>query len=167
VLDDARLADVRDATLAARRQSGRPFHWHSERNAARAEMVEHVASLSGTEIIVAVCRPVASHRHERARAVCLVTLLDAVQALDPPVSCIVLERRTEMLDKRDAARIEGLVAGRRLTKELTYSFASKAEPLLWLADAVAGAVSAELRGDTRFAPTLARHSTWRPVPEVG
>jgi len=55
---------------------------------------------------------------------------------------------------RDGARIEGLRASMRIGPGLRFSFATKAEPLLWIADAVAGAESARVGGDERYAQAL-------------
>jgi len=83
-----------------------------------------------------------------------VTLLAHLQSCDPAVLDVVLESRTAVLDRRDARRIEGLRTSRRITEHVRYRFATKAEPLLWLADAVAGAASAEIAGDKTYADLL-------------
>jgi hypothetical protein len=44
-------------------------------------------------------------------------------------------------------------------EKIRLSFGTKAEPLLWLADAVAGAVATDLTGDPRFVEILAPHLT--------
>ena len=105
-------------------------------------------------------------RQERARARCTESLLAQLQVLDPPVHDVVFESRTHVLDRRDGARIEGLRASMRIRPGLRFSFATKAEPLLWIADAVAGAESARVRGDDRYAQALGDRLIRIDIPGV-
>lgn len=153
VVDPARTADLRDETRGLPRRGRSRFHWHSERAADRAAMVSHIAARTDLQVVV-VSQPVAEARAERARARCLGALLAACVGFEPAVGHVVLESRTEVLDKRDAARIEGLKSAGRLPGLLRFSFGTKAEPLLWLPDAVAGAANAELADDPRYTARL-------------
>lgn len=126
IVDRRKLDAVRDATLTVRRRRRAPFHWYTELDLSRTAMVDHIAAHTDLQLVV-VSRPVARHRHERARARCLTSLLTQIQVLDPPVREVVLESRTDVLDKRDAARVDGLRASRRLGPDLRFSFGTKAE----------------------------------------
>jgi len=54
----------------------------------------------------------------------------------------------------------------RIRPGLRFSFATKAEPLLWIADAVAGAESARVRGDDRYAQALGDRLIRIDIPGV-
>ena len=120
------LDDVRASVRAVRRRRRDAFHWHGEFDRSRTAMLELIAATSDLQIVV-VSRPV---RH------------------------VVFESRTDVLDRRDGARIEGLRASMRIGPGLRFSFATKAEPLLWIADAAAGAESARVGGNDRYAQAL-------------
>lgn len=156
VMPNETSAAVSDTTRTVPRRSRTRFHWHSEHEHDRHAMVAHVANVSD---LVVVSRPVRESRSERARGLCLRSLMAHLQGLEPPISDVVLESRTAVLDRRDANRIEGLRASGRLSPRMRFSFDTKAEPLLWLPDAVAGAVNAELAGDARYSDLLAERLT--------
>src|SRR5665648_874942 len=139
--------------------------WHGEFDRSRTAMLELIAATSDLQIVV-ISRPVPPRRQERARARCTESLLAQLQVLDPPVHDVVLESRTHVLDRRDGARIEGLRASMRIGPGLRFSFATKSEPLLWIADAVAGAESARVRGDDRYAQALGDRLIRIDIPGV-
>lgn len=153
ILDVADIEDTRALIRSVRRHRRAAFHWHDERPAARHRMLSLVAGSSPLQLVV-VTKPVAERRQERARAICTGSLLAQLQAFDPPVDDVVFESRTATLDRRDASRIAGLRSSRRLPVDVRYSFATKSEPLLWFADALAGAVGAELAGDDELTQLL-------------
>ena len=153
VVREDMLDDVRASVRAVRRRRRDAFHWHGEFDRSRTAMLELIAATSDLQIVV-VSRPVHPRRQERARARCTESLLAQLQVLHPPVRDVVFESRTDVLDRRDGARIEGLRASMRIGPGLRFSFATKAEPLLWIADAVAGAESARVGGDERYAQAL-------------
>ncbi len=145
VLDEGAADRVRDRVSAIRRRHPAEYHWRDEHRFARRAMVGLVASL-GLRCFVVVASSVPPARQERARALCTAALLSELEALDPPVTDLVVESRTAALDSADARRIAGLRISRHLGLDLHCPFRTKAEPLLWLADAVAGAASADLAG---------------------
>jgi hypothetical protein len=146
VLDTASLDDARAAVRDVRRHRRGAFHWHDERTETRRRALKIAAATSDLQVVVVV-KPVPERRQERARALCTASLLAQLQAVDPPVLDVVFESRTATLDRRDRDRIEGLRASRRISATARYGFATKAEPLLWLADAVAGAASLQMAGN--------------------
>jgi hypothetical protein len=74
---------------------------------------------------------------------------------------LVLERRQERNNRRDMRTITGAKAAKRAAKELRWRFEPpEAEPLFWLADAVASVTSAVLVGAAHgrcYADLLAGH----------
>ena len=165
VVREEMLDDVRASVRAVRRRRRDAFHWHGELDRSRTAMLELIAATSDLQIVV-ISRPVPPRRQERARARCTESLLAQLQVLDPPVHDVVLESRTHVLDRRDGTRIEGLRASMRIGPGLRFCFATKSEPLLWIADAVAGAESARVRGDDRYAQALGNRLIRINIPGV-
>lgn len=153
ILDVADIEDTRALIRSVRRHRRAAFHWHDERPETRHQMLALVAASSPLQLVV-VTKPVAERRQERARATCTGSLLAQLQAFDPPVDDVVFESRTATLDQRDPQRIEGLRVQGRADPELRYSFDTKAQPLLWLADAVAGAATSDLTTGTQYLDRL-------------
>lgn len=129
---------VRDVLRRELRHQRRPFHWRLEERTDRESMAKRVGALD-LSAVVAVASPVDAHRPERARRFCLTRMLwelEQRQVLD-----VLLESRTH-LDSEDRAHILGAQKAGHLTRELRYAFERpNLEPLLWLPDLVAGAVS--------------------------
>ena len=134
------------------------YHWHGENEPQRRRMLDVIAELEVT-VIAYTCRPVAATKSERARALCLDRLLWDLTT-DPrlaEVTALVLESRQEHNDRKDRRIIAAAQRSRRAPRELRYRHERPdVEPLLWFPDAVAGAVSAHLAGDTnRYLDRLA------------
>ena len=68
--------------------------------------------------------------------------------------------------RQDPALTHQECARRWIGPGLRFSFATKAEPLLWIADAVAGAESARVRGDDRYAQALGDRLIRIDIPGV-
>jgi hypothetical protein len=97
--------------------------------------------------------PVTPKRQERARRLCLGALADDL--VTEGVDDMVIESRQRTQDKADRLLMYRLQqSGRALG--LSYSHVNKrAEPLLWAADAIAGAVSMHVAGfDSRYYTNL-------------
>jgi hypothetical protein len=136
--------DVRDAVRKLPLTPATILHWHSESNRRRREIVERVGELH-IQAIGAGCHPVAAKRQERARARLLTTLVADLAA--EGVGHVVIEARQERLNRRDRST---LIAAKKaeIISGLTYEHVDKRdEPLLWLADVLAGALSLHLAGD--------------------
>jgi hypothetical protein len=118
----------------------RRIHWRHEPATRRDELIAAaIAVCAGT--VVAVCQPL-PRREARARAKCLEALLLELNAAG--VRELRIESRQIHNDLRDRQTI---ILGQTqgwLDRNLTYTFLRPSEePGLWLADIVAGAVSAE------------------------
>jgi hypothetical protein len=146
------LADVRSDVRAAVPHRQLRFHWRDEQEMRRREFVKHVAQLDLTSVVVAGS-PLTANRQERARRHCLQRLLWELG--ERGVTEVVLESRDEPLNQRDRQVIEAGKRANRIRKGLRYSFARpKEEPLLWLPDALAGAVTTAAAGDPEYLTTF-------------
>lgn len=164
IVADEMLDEARDEIATLRRRHTAPFHWHAEHPLARLAMLRAAAESTISRVAV-VARPVPDRREERARAACLTTLLMHLTSRESPVNTVVFEARTTALNRRDAARIEGLRASRRVPAAVRYDFATKSESLLWFADAIAGAAAAQASGDPTYAAELG-DICWLDAPPV-
>lgn len=140
VADDVDIARQAARSVLVRRQQR--FHWRNESEARRQVMLELMSGLD-IEARVYVREPIAPRRQAGARALCLNTLLwDLWQA---GVDDLVLESRQVHADGADRRTILAAQRARRASPDLAYRFARAIEePLLWLADALAGATSAHV-----------------------
>lgn len=147
-VDDIR-ADLRGLTL---RKGGR-LHWVDESSKRRDELMAAIAAVD-LAAIVTVGSPVHRSKQERARRCCLERLFYELGLLG--VDQVCLESRTAAPDRRDLrlldhARDKGLVSA-----AFKVVFARpKDEPMLWLPDVVAGAVTAANLGEPRWALAIA------------
>lgn len=153
VLDEAHQADAREEarTLALR---GLPFHWRLEKEPRRAKAVGVVAGLPALHLVV-VGAPLDPARQERARRHCLEQLLFQLDGAG--VGRVWLETRTASLNSRDIAAVRAFRARRVIHHDIRVDHAyPSAEPLLWIPDIVAGAVSAAARGESTYREQLER-----------
>jgi hypothetical protein len=126
----------------------RRLHWHSEDDATRREVIERIADLDVTHLVVV--RQVAdTGRQERARRKCLERLLFELDQRE--VARAWLESRGTAADRRDLAMVEASRGSTAVSAELRVGFARPlGEPMLWIPDVVAGVVRhARRTGDHR------------------
>jgi hypothetical protein len=110
-----------------------------------------VAALPVTGV-VAVCLHAADVKSERARRLCLTRLLSELSALG--VASVTFESRHEQ-DRADRAVLTGLRRAEAVSTDMVVTWLmASADPMLWAADVVAGAVSWWLDGDGRFWESL-------------
>jgi hypothetical protein len=140
-LDGAR-ADLRKLLLPGEER----LHWRDEREVRRLAVLRLLVDLD-VAVFVRWQHPVRRRRQEHARAACLRALAGdlAREGLDE----LVIEARQERLNRDDLSTLVAARQGGLIPDGFRYRFARpKEEPLLWLADAVAGAVGAHLGGTT-------------------
>lgn len=118
----------------------RRIHWHDESRARRDRIIDGIASLPWVAAVVA-SQPVPRRLQNPARAQCLEALV--AWLVDERIDRLVIESRGAHSDRQDRQTVIGCRrAGHRLA---SYSFARAGdEPLLWIADVVAGVASAHL-----------------------
>ncbi|MEE2040893.1 hypothetical protein Q8791_27100 [Nocardiopsis sp. CT-R113] len=154
VIDPAHLDHARQVMLDLRgtRRTGKT-HWTEMDRQERKRAATRVAAIEGMHI-VAVGTPVPPRRQERARARCLEHLVAELYGYG--VSTLVMESRTRDLDQRDIRAVIG--ARRALPKGTRFAIehtAGAVEPLLWVADVLAGAVRADRHGEESYRSILA------------
>jgi hypothetical protein len=156
------LEDARRATRSVLLPRQVRFHWHQESEPQRLKMLEHLAGVA-TSAMAYACRPISLRQQERARALCLNRLLWDVR--DIGVTELVFESRQQRNNQKDRRTIVHAVKSGIASPTLRYRFERpKEEPLLWLPDAVAGAVATDLAAGGSYLETL---DGWVAVTELG
>jgi hypothetical protein len=159
--DDAR-DQVREQMLYLQaRHASTKVHWTKADTAQRDQLAHAVAALDGLHI-VAVGAPVRPRRQERARAHCLNLLVCELHGFG--VEHLFIEARDPVLNARDIATVQQ--ARYALPKDAVFRLdhlPGTAEPLLWVADIVAGAVRAEKLGEPRYREILGERVIDFPV----
>jgi hypothetical protein len=131
--------------LLGSRRTGK-LHWHEMDRLQRKDATHRVADIEGIHV-VALGTPVPRRRQERARAACLTALVGALHGLG--VQHLLIEARSAKLNRRDVATVRG--ARFALPKGSQFRVdhvPGSVEPLLWVADIVAGAVRASIQGNS-------------------
>ena len=127
------------------------FHWGDEKPERRIQFLRVIAPLAATTIVVTHVDKI-SVKEERSRRKCLEHLYPLLtEAL---VSDLTLESRTPTQNKNDVAHIvawQGM--GRNLGIRLDHC-PGKDDPLLWIPDAILGAVNAHALGDASYLTEL-------------
>ena len=120
------------------------FHWHQEKDPVRQTMLEFIAD-ANLAAVSATSRLRDARVQERARALTLERVLWELRPMR--VRHLVLESRQERNNQRDRRRILAAQSAGIAARDLTYEFGlPNSEPLLWVADALAGAVLAAEAG---------------------
>lgn len=114
-----------------------------ERREPRAEgkIVGTVAQIDIAAVVV-IGTPMAKKNQERARAVCMESMVVALTAMG--VEQVLLEERTPSLNERDQLLIRSIRGKKLIPKAMRIEVGQpSAEPMLWVPDIVAGAVGAD------------------------
>lgn len=130
-------------TLVKLRPLGGRFHWYRERQQGRMAMLDAMAEL-GTAAFVIWSYPVGRKRQEPARERCMTALLANLDR--EGIHQVVIERREDRgLNRADRRTIHDARQAGLVSESFSYRFeAPKEEPLLWVPDAIAGAVGMHL-----------------------
>jgi len=124
----------------------RRFHWRNESERQRLRMLEVISTLDATAL--AYSRALRGERQERARALCIERMLWDLREMG--VSEVVFESRGRGNNK-DARTIANAQRAGVAAKTMRYRFERpEEEPMLWIPDAVAGAASAQVTGETPY-----------------
>ncbi len=121
------------AVLPVDRKRRRPFHWVDEGPKARDAMLDLLCTC-GVIGHVVVHHPTGRKRQEEARGHAVRELVPL--AVIEGVTELIIESRGEREDSRDRGNMIEIV--RDLDAALAYRWEPKAEPLLWIADAICG-----------------------------
>jgi hypothetical protein len=148
IADDDAIEGLRNDLRALTERKIVRLHWVAESAKRRDLIVETVAAL-GVVAIVVVGSPVHRQKQERARRCCLERLLYELDQLG--VSQAWLESRAPAQNKRDRSLVDSARRKGLLSHRTSIEFARPLqEPMLWLPDAVAGAVTADNLGEQRW-----------------
>jgi hypothetical protein len=148
VADPRQCDDLRREVSALTIKPGVRLHCVAESVKRRDLIAEAVARLDIAAILT-VGTPIDRSRQERARRCCLERLLYELDQFG--VSEVWLESRAVAQDKRDLRLVDSARRKRLITPDVNVGFAKpSAEPMLWLPDAVAGAMSALVLGEDRW-----------------
>ena len=116
-------------------------HFRDERPSSRRRFLAEVAQLHELEVVAVVfCCPTSSQRKsEQARVRCIWYLVTELR--DREVQTAVFESRQEHNDRKGRREIMGAQRHGAAAADLVYRHGRpKEEPLLWVADAIVGAV---------------------------
>ncbi|MFD7958679.1 hypothetical protein ACFV4X_35030 [Streptomyces ardesiacus] len=146
------LEPVRQAMLALRAPGQRKLHWHTESARRRAAIVDRIASLPIRHVAV-VRDGLPGEQPERRRRKCLARM--AWELDQRGVTRLVAESREAKQNGRDLAVFGYLRANGTVGSTLRiFHQPGPCEPALWIADCVAGAVSAARSGKADHLSTL-------------
>lgn len=152
LVEDAAAEECRELTRAAKLPAQRKLHWNSEGQRRRRDLAKLVTELDALHL-VAVRTAVEEHS-ERRRRMCLKTLLPELEQ-KYSVDRVALEAREKKQNDRDLDLLVRLRSGRRIGPSLRMEhLGGPTEPLLWVADVVAGAVTAHLQGESEYLERL-------------
>jgi hypothetical protein len=147
VCDPSGCDPARQALRALLQGRQRRLHWRDETGPRRTKIAATISVVDMAAVVV-VGAPMANRRQERARRLCMETLLPTLEQ-DYGVSRVFLEARTQTLIRKDREHVANLVGKRLITPALRVDTARPLEePMLWIPDAVAGAVGADRLGNS-------------------
>jgi hypothetical protein len=120
------------------------LHWHEMDRLQQKDAAYSVAGIVGFHVVT-VGAPVPRRRQERARAAYLAALVSELHGRG--VEHLLIEARAAKLNRRDVTTVQdarfALPQGSNFRVD---HLAGSAEPLLWIADIVAGAVRSSHQG---------------------
>jgi hypothetical protein len=152
ITEDSAVDDLRDIFRALREKKVVRLHWVAE-STKRRDLIAHTIAELDLVSIVALGSPVHRQKQERARRCCLESLLYELEEFG--VTQAQLESRTPAENRGDLNLVNSARDKRLISRKLSVDFARPVqEPMLWLPDAVAGAVTAAQLGEPRWLLTL-------------
>jgi hypothetical protein len=157
VCESARLDDLRDTMRSLLLPGQVKVHWRNEREKRRQRIIEAVASMR-VEHIVVVRDGQPGERAERRRRHCLERMLFELDQL--MVDQVVVESRGSKDDRRDRSMLDALLARKIIAGRLRmFHLPGREEALLWIPDAICGAVTRVRGGEPQFAERISSRLT--------
>lgn len=151
VLESAEVPDCRASMRALSPKPGTRLHWRDEPPQRRQTAVSVITDLCPLHVTV-TGSPLDPHRQERARRLCLQQLLSELEHAG--VERVWFDSRRQHQDRLDIEAIDAFRARRILGRTLRADHIRSAdEPLLWIADVVAGVLSTD---DVKYLEPLDR-----------
>lgn len=156
--------DLRAAMLDLRQPAEKKIHWHADDAGRRDKVVGVIAGLP-LEGVVVVRHGPREEKDERRRRKCFETFAPELAAAG--CASLVLESRGHKADQRDHAMLSALRASRRIDARMRLDHApGPTDPLLWVADAMCGALVAHRVGEGRWWSALDRRMTLHVVDDA-
>jgi len=147
ICGDAEVEGAKEAMRKLLLRGQRKVHWKDESDERRDQIVETIVGIDVQHLVV-VRNAQQGEPSERRRHKCLERLLPEPEQRS--VSRIVMESRGGADNNRDLQFLQDLRASRRVSTRLRrYHARGKEEPLLWLPDAICGAVVKHRTGEPR------------------
>lgn len=147
----------------------RRWHWRDERPGSRRRFLSLMADFVEMDVVAFTCGQLAGNQRksEQARVRCTWDLLGQLQLLQ--VGGMVFESRQEHNDRKDRREVLGAQQAGVAPKGLVYRHGRpRDEPLLWLPDALVGAMGmAAALGEDEYRdllPQAWQRLRWLPVP---
>jgi len=148
------LEERRDALVAMRPRGLEKLHWNQSVPKLQDRVIEHLAGLEVVHL-AAIRRETSGERPERIRRIAIGRMVHELQT-DYDVSRMVFESRGAADNKRDLALLGHLRAQRQVLRPLRFDhLPGPEEPLLWVADAIAGVVVDYEGGHSRHLSAIA------------
>jgi hypothetical protein len=136
---------IREEMEDLRLKGQQKVHWHDEDHKRRQQIIERVGRLPLMHLIV-VRDDMPDARPERRRRLCMERLLYELDQLE--VATVTFESRGPADDRRDVAMVGMLRASKTITSQLRIEHQKgPLDALLWVPDAVCGALTAERVGE--------------------
>lgn len=152
IAGEARTADLRDAMAGLRLRGERKVHWQSSSDARRDTIIGTITELEAESFVVVRVGPL-DDRDERRRRKTFEAL--ALELSTRRCGALTLESRGGKADGRDRVMLDTMRARRVLPEPMHLRHTpGPGEPVLWMADAVCGAVVAARRGEPRWLDDL-------------
>lgn len=147
------LQPARHALSNLRLKGQRKLHWRDESEPRRQLITDMIAEMPLEHVIV-VRDGRAGERPERRRRHCMERMLYELDQL--AVATATFESRGRPDDRRDRAMLDALRARKMITSELRIAHQrGHEEALLWVADAVCGALTQQRVGNSSYLKTIA------------
>jgi len=129
------------------------LHWTDESEPRRRSIIKLLCELDAMNVVIAH-RSARQKKTERFRRKCLGDFYSEMAAMN--VQDVTLESRSPKQDKLDRAHIVGL-QNSGLTRDVRIAHLRGGdEPLLWIADAVLGAINSDFLGEKSHLEALSR-----------
>jgi hypothetical protein len=144
-------SEIRTAAAMLKLKNSQKAHWREDIDKRHDYVIDVISKLNVKSVaIVRHCPP--DERMERRRRFCLEQLISQLELAD--CNHLTLESRGKADDKRDRDWFDAQLASKSFSGFRIKHAAGPAEPLLWLADAVCGAVVEARLGHKRWLDKL-------------
>ena len=153
LVEEEHADEVREAMTALRPAGAGKLHWYNLSGRSRLAVVKEIASLPALHLVVVrtVSRVEPSERRGRK---CLARLV--YELANRRVTHVAAEARERKTNLRELDHLNRLRMARVIDSDLRYvHIRGPEEPILWAADAIAGAIVAARMGEPRYLEVLA------------